>query len=37
MIIFMMVIIHFFRMYIYVLHVLKDLFEEFYDKMEYSA
>jgi hypothetical protein len=33
MIIFMMVIIHFRRMYIYVLYVLKEIFEEFYDKM----
>jgi hypothetical protein len=33
MIIFMKVIIHFCCMYIYVLHVLQELFEEFYDKM----
>jgi hypothetical protein len=33
MIIFMMVIIHFFYIYICVFHLLKELFEEFHDKM----
>jgi hypothetical protein len=33
MITFMTVIIHFCRMYICVFHILKEIFEEFHDKM----